>query len=138
VGFAEGHTSRGGANIGESARRRHDLRGPATTRQRVHTRSTFCFSNRGCTMQASRPPGPPPRQPQSGPSGRSQAATELLPSRLGRPQAKRERRPRRRLPMEETTLVCLLKSQVGQRVTLELRNDTLVEGLLEDVDDWMK
>lgn len=51
----------------------------------------------------------------------------------------RGRKLRRRLPpREETTLVCLVKSLVERRVVVELRNDILLRGRLDDVDDFLK
>ncbi|GFR45608.1 hypothetical protein Agub_g7005, partial [Astrephomene gubernaculifera] len=55
---------------------------------------------------------------------------------MGPPARKRKRRMRMP-PREETTLVCLIKSLIGRRVVVELRNDTLLRGLLDDVDDFM-
>ncbi|GLC37277.1 hypothetical protein PLESTB_001141000 [Pleodorina starrii] len=47
------------------------------------------------------------------------------------------KRRRRRPPREETTLVCLIKSQVERKVVVELRNDILLRGRLDDVDDFL-
>ncbi|GIL97106.1 hypothetical protein Vretimale_2852 [Volvox reticuliferus] len=55
---------------------------------------------------------------------------------LGRPPRGRKRR-RRLPPREETTLVCLIKSLVERKVAVELRNDILLRGRLDDVDDFL-
>ncbi|GLI59294.1 hypothetical protein VaNZ11_001147 [Volvox africanus] len=55
---------------------------------------------------------------------------------LGRPPRGRNRR-RRLPPREETTLVCLIKSLVERKVVVELRNDILLRGRLDDVDDFL-
>lgn len=34
--------------------------------------------------------------------------------------------------------MCLIKGLVSRRVVVELRNDILLKGMLDDVDDFMK
>ena len=41
-------------------------------------------------------------------------------------------------PRSENTLVCLIQSMTGRKVVVELRNDVLLRGNLEDVDEFLK
>ncbi|KAG2448699.1 hypothetical protein HYH02_006055 [Chlamydomonas schloesseri] len=68
--------------------------------------------------------------------GRGRSRDTWLPQDF----AKGRKRPRRRRklpPRSETTLVCLIKGLIDRRVVVELRNDTLVKGQLDDVDDFL-
>ncbi|EFJ40316.1 hypothetical protein VOLCADRAFT_99939, partial [Volvox carteri f. nagariensis] len=65
--------------------------------------------------------------------GRGAGAPCQLPSRPARLRRRRRRLP----PREETTLVCLIKSLVERKVVVELRNDILLRGRLDDVDDFL-
>ncbi|PNH07487.1 U7 snRNA-associated Sm-like protein LSm10, partial [Tetrabaena socialis] len=53
------------------------------------------------------------------------------------PKRKRLTPKPRHPPREETTLVCLIKSLVDSKVVVELRNDILLRGRLDDVDDFL-
>ncbi|KAG2488001.1 hypothetical protein HYH03_013438 [Edaphochlamys debaryana] len=75
------------------------------------------------------------QQPPFPPQPRGHLPFGAVPSSLG--QRGRKRRRVRLPPREETTLVCLIKSLVGTRVVVELRNDVLLKGRLDDVDDFM-
>lgn len=54
--------------------------------------------------------------------------------------AKRKRagRASRRPPRSETTLACFIQALQGRRVVVELRNDVIIRGCLEEADDFMK
>ena len=85
------------------------------------------------------PPGPPSRPLTLPLFGRARGrGRDIWPPQDFVKGRKRPRRRRKLPPRSETTLVCLVKSLIERRVVVELRNDTLVKGQLDDVDDFLK
>lgn len=77
---------------------------------------------------------------QQGFGGSSTVQPQAQPAQQQRQQQRQQRKPRRRLkpkPRSENTLVCLIQSMMGRKVVVELRNDVLLRGNLEDVDEFL-
>jgi hypothetical protein len=46
--------------------------------------------------------------------------------------------PKKKIPRSERSLVCLIQALEGRKVVVELQNDTIIRGTLDEADDYMK
>ena len=81
---------------------------------------------------------PPPRLPPGAPPAQNQAAATADAGVTTGAGAARPRKKKKRFYRHERSLVLFLKSIVTRKVVVELRNDIIVRGKLEDCDEWMK
>ena len=44
----------------------------------------------------------------------------------------------KRVEKGEQSLVCFVQALVGSKLVIELRNDTVIRGTIESVDDYLK
>lgn len=46
--------------------------------------------------------------------------------------------PKKKIPRSERSLVCLIQALEGRKVVVELQNDTIIRGTLDEADEYMK